>query len=200
LLVKGIDVACGDVPSLCADALALNYETTMRSDSCALTTLADFNDHLEDYVLWLPKYRRKACEGNGYLNCSADTERFGPKQVKQESFLQGRGQVTSNPGCAAGGITYLPSSEFAAAPAPRQTDMTLFAQPTTLPRSCGTLAEVDIQRRVEPLPGAWQGSFSPLAGMLPLPNDTARKSVTLGTRNKYPDWGELKEQSEPYRR
>ena len=182
----------------------------MRADPCAIETLSKFNDQTEDYVLWVPKYRRKACEGSGYLNCSADTERFGPQQVTQESFLQGRGQVTSNPSCTAGFVNYLPASQFEEKKETKPMDMTLFAQPTTVPRSCGTITEVDIQNRIDPLPGAWQGSWSPFVGMqfadpkadprAPNLASQARKTVTLGSKNKYPDWGELKELSEPYSR
>ena len=199
LLQKGVSIACGD-SRLCAEALVHDYAPTLRSDPCTIPTEADFNAHVEEYLLWLPKYRRKSCDGSGYLNCAAETERFGPRQVTQESFIQGRGQVTPNPGCPAGGVTYLPENQFDAAE-PRRTarDMSLFAQPTTLPRSCGTLTEVDLRHRLQPLPGVWQSSFSPLAGLRSAPPKAAeRKTVTLGTKNKYPDWGELKEQSEPY--
>ena len=200
LLKEGADLACGSGKSLCAEALATDYAPTLRSDSCTIPTTAAFNNNVEDYVLWLPKYRRKTCEGNGYLNCSAETERFGPRQVTQESFLQGRGQVTPNTGCPAGGVTYLPEKEFSAKDVPRPANMSLFAQPTLIPRSCGTLTEVDIQQRLKPLPGVWQSSFSPLVGMRSAPDSksTERKTVTLGTRNKYPEWGELKERSLPY--
>jgi len=210
LMEESSAVACGEGASFCSESLRNNYETVMRSDPCAITTTAEFNNNVEDYVLWVPKYRRKTCEGNGYLNCSADTDRFGPKQVTQESFLQGRGQVTSNRSCTAGGVNYLPSSEFPREDKPKQTDMSLFAQPTVVPRSCGTLTEVDMQRRIEPLPGGWQGSWSPLVGMqfsdpdadprAPTLASQARQTVSLGTKQKYPDWGDLKKLSEPYAR
>jgi hypothetical protein len=210
LVRESAQTACGDGTSFCAEALQSDYETVMRADPCAIQALTDFNRASEDYVLWMPKYRRKACEGSGYLNCSADTERFGPRQVTQESFLQGRGQVTSNRSCPAGFVNYLPASQFGGQKEPKQTDMTLFAQPTLVPRSCGTLTEVDMQARIDALPGAWQVSWSPFVGMqfadpesdprAPNLASRARKTVTLGSRNKYPDWGELKQLSEPYTR
>ena len=203
-------MACGSGATYCSAAIKGDYETVMRADPCAVTTASEFNSNVEDYVLWMPKYRKQTCEGSGYLNCSSDTDRFGPRQVTQESFLQGRGQVTSNRACAAGFLNYLPESQFSEKKEPKERDMTLFAQPTVVPRSCGTLTEVDIQRRLDPLPGAWQGSWSPFVGMqfsdpkadprAPNVASQARKTVTLGSRNKYPDWGELKELSEPYSR
>ena len=197
-------VACGAGASFCSEALENNYETVMRADPCAIATDNQFNDSVEDYVLWVPKYRRKKCEGSGYLNCAAETDRFGPKQITQESFLQGRGQVTSNTSCTAGGVRYLPEGQFSDPP-PQQTDMSLFAQPTQMRRSCGTLTEVDFGSRLAPLPGGWQGAWSPFVGAQfrderadAAGSTRARKTVTLGSRNKYPEWGELKELSEPY--
>ena len=120
------EIACGDGTSYCSEALKNNFEPVMRSDACAIATEADFNNNLENYIFWMPKYRRKTCEGNAYLNCSADTDRFGPQQVTQESFLQGRGQVTSNKNCSEGFLNYLPASEFSETKKPKQMDMTLF--------------------------------------------------------------------------
>ncbi len=211
LLSESTQIACGNGSSYCGEALASHYETVMRADPCAIATSADYNTSVEDYVLWLPKYKRQPCEGSGYINCSAEAERFGPRQVTQESFLQGRGQVTSNRGCTGGFVNYLPESQFPARK-PRSTDMTLFAQPTVVPRSCGTLTEVDLQKRIDPLPSEWQGSWSPFVGMLkfgeeprtgrdpriPTGGSKAKETVTLGSKNKYPEWGDLKRQSEPY--
>jgi len=209
ILLQSSGVACGEGSSFCAEALNSGYETVLRSDPCAVKTATEFNTYVEDYIMWMPKYKRNTCEGNGYLNCSSESERFGPTQVTQESFLQGRGQVTANTGCAAGGVKYLPAAvfteSFSSRAKPR--DMSLFSQPTVVPRSCGTLTEVDMQKRFLPLPGAWQGSYSPLANRnlsetLDPRSDAntgrARQTMTLGNRDKYPDWGELKTRSEPY--
>ncbi len=201
LLEESSAIACGEGSTFCGESLATDYTGVLRADPCAITTTASFNDSVEEYILWVPKYRRKTCEGSGYLNCSADTERFGPRQVTQESFLQGRGQVTSNPSCTAGGVRYLPPSEFPGAAPKVQTDMSLFAQPTLVPRSCGTLTEVDMQRRLVPLPGAWQGAYAPFVGKAADAGagaSSSRKTVTLGSRDKYPEWGDLKARSEPY--
>lgn len=201
-----VESACGEGDSLCSEAIAQNYTTVLRSDACAIKTENNFNSDMEDYILWVPKYRRKTCDGNAYLNCSADSERFGPKQVTQESFLQGRGQVVDNPNCTAGGVKYLPQSIFTQEDRPKQVDMSLFSQPTLVPRSCGTLTEVDLQQRTIPIPGAWQGSYSPLLAVN-FENDTDRsfkrsmkspKTTSLGNTNKYPEWSDLKAQSEPY--
>ena len=198
--------ACGEGDTLCSEAIERDYTTVLRSDKCSINTENHFNSEVEDYILWVPKYRRKVCEGNAYLNCSADTERFGPKQVTQESFLQGRGQVADNPNCPAGGVKYLPQSLFNKEDVPKQVDMSLFSQPTIVPRSCGTLTEVDMQRRMLPLPGAWQGSFSPLAAVNFDKQTGAQQrhemkpstTISLGSVNKYPEWSDLKSQSQPY--
>lgn len=205
---KSTRLKCGDGTSYCAEAHVGNYETNLRSDPCAVDATSDFNTRYSDeFILWVPKYRKKTCEGNGYLNCSTDTDRFGPRQVTQESFLQGRGQVTSNPSCGATQIKYLPEGEFERKEKSKQTNMSLFAQPTVVPRSCGTITEVDMQRRLDRMPGGWQGSWSPLSGMQftdpsadpRIPNVASRgRTVTLGTKNKYPDWDLLAKQSEAY--
>ena len=200
------DVTCEGDSEMCAESAYNQYTNVLRSDACAVSTENQVNTDIEEYILWVPKYRRRNCEGNGYLNCSVDTERFGPQQVTQESFLQGRGQVAANPNCTAGGVKYLPEEAFEGNTKPKLVDMSLFSQPTLVPRSCGTLTEVDMQRRVVPLPGAWQGSFSPLVAVnFAKETDESgsketdrRKTVTLGSRNKYPEWSELKQQSEPY--
>jgi hypothetical protein len=207
LVQQSSEIACGQGDSFCSESLKNNFVPVLRSDPCAVTTLNDFNTRYDDYVLWMPKYRRATCESNGYVNCGTDADRFGPKQVTQESFLQGRGQVANNTNCPAGEVRYLPPEEFKGREA-KPSDMSLFAQPTVFPRSCKTLTEVDMQLRIEPLPGAWQGSFSPLVGLqltdggraTPSLGSEARRMVTLGTRQKYPEWGELKESSEPYTR
>uniref|UniRef100_A0A6C0C1J4 Uncharacterized protein n=1 Tax=viral metagenome TaxID=1070528 RepID=A0A6C0C1J4_9ZZZZ len=198
--------ACGEGDTLCSEALKNDYTNVLRSDTCAISTENNFNVGVEDYILWVPKYRRKVCEGNAYLNCSADTDRFGPKQITQESFLQGRGQVADNPNCPAGGVKYLPETLFNQEDKPKQVNMSLFSQPTLVPRSCGTLTEVDLQRRMLPLPGAWQGSFSPLVAVNFEKESAASErrqmkpttTTSLGNKNKYPEWTDLKAQSEPY--
>ena len=199
-------IACGDGTTYCSESLRGEYEPVLRADPCAISTLSEFNTTVEDYVLWVPKYKRKACQSNAYQNCAADVERFGPRQVTQESFLQGRGQVTSNASCAAGGVRYLPKSEFSGEKPVKPSDMTLYAEPTKTPRSCGTLSEVDMQQRFDSLPGVWQGSWSPFTGMRfaddpqarPTLAGRARTSVTLGSKNKYPEWRTVKTQSEQY--
>ena len=183
------------------------HQTNMKADACALATADVVDDYAANYIMWQPNYRKTQCEANGFVNCSVNADRFGPRQVTQESFLQGRGQVTSNPGCTAGFVNYLPESEFSKPSKPKASGMQLFAQPTTTPKSCGTLSEVDLQDRMQKLPGSWQGSWSPFsslklqdgqgptmsAGTLP-----KRQTVTLGTSNKYPEWPDLKKNSEPY--
>ena len=210
LLRESSRSACGAGTTYCSESLKNDYDTSMRADACTVPTLIDFNSKTEDYVLWVPKYRRKTCEGSGYIKCSADRDRFGPQQVTQESFLQGRGQVTSNRNCNAGFVNYLPESQFPEKNESKLADMELFAQSTLVPRSCGTLSEVDMQARIDPLPGAWQGSWSPLANLqfadpnadprLPNLASQARKTVSLGSKNKYPEWHEMKLCAAPYSR
>ena len=51
---RGVSIACGDA-RLCAEALVHDYAPTLRSDPCTIPTEADFNAHVEEYLLWLPK-------------------------------------------------------------------------------------------------------------------------------------------------
>lgn len=191
---------CGEGDTFCSRAVQGNYETNLRSDPCAMSTHTSEEEKKADYNLWVPPYRRKTCEGSGYLNCGTNVDRFGPQQVIQESFLQGRGQVVNNPRCPDGGVKYLPESQFGKKSEPKLHDMSLFAQPTTVPRSCNSLTEVDMQVRLQPLPSYYQGSWSPMLDATTAATQTSRlrKAVTLGTREKYPSWAELKAQSEPY--
>jgi hypothetical protein len=190
---QGARDACGPGDTYCSQAIDSSYDNVLRADPCAIDTSNSFDSAREKYLLWMPKYQRKPCEGSGYQHCA--TGNLGPQQITQESFLQGRGQVSANPSCAASGVKYLPQSEFGERKA-RAPDMSLFAQPTVLPRSCGSLTEVDMQKRLDRLPAAWQGSYAPLANA----SRDDRRTMTLGSKNKYPEWGDLKQLSEPYTR
>ena len=194
---NGISLACGDNPTSCRIALQNNFDTTMRSDPCTVVENDKFNRTHENYRMWLPPYKRSTCESSGYVNCSPNAERFGPQQVLLESHLQGRGQVTT--GCAMGDVKYLPSKEFEKK-TKRKSNQELFAQSTTNPRACGSLVEVDIDHRVNKNPSDWQGSYSPfLRAPAFHPKMPDKEVVTLGTKNKHPDWKKLREQSEPYK-
>ena len=187
------DLACGSDASFCKGAMKSSYQELMRSDSCAIETYSADNEQQYDYNMWLPSYANDVRRGSAFLNASNDTNRFAPKQVTQESFLQGRGQVSSNPNCKAGFLRYLPESVFEQKePAERKPwDMHLFAQPTLVPRSCASITELDIIKRMQPLAEAYQGRYTPLMG--DSSHDGSRRKydegVTLSTK-KYVDFAE----------
>ena len=123
--------------------------------------------------------------------------------LEEESFLQGRGQVTSAKRCLSGKINYLPETLFQPRPqAPL--DMSLFAQPSVVPRSCASLTEVNLLDRIAPLPGAPQGIYTPFAAdkltqadrrLLTegswTPESKYKEGVTLSTK-KIPSFREMK--------
>lgn len=208
------DTGCGPGDSFCRRALNTDYETRMRSDPCSIQTNASDDEKTSNYYLWLPGYRKKPCESSGYQHCSTDTSRFGPRKVTQESFLQGRGQVTGPRGCFASGLRFLPKDEFDSAPKTACHDMTLFPQNTQVKKSCGSVSEVDVDRRLRPLPGVFAGAFVPyiMSNESLVPNVTdrygataddgrggrGRVGVTLSTK-KYPSWKEIKEKQDSFR-
>ena len=197
-LQESISLACGESNGSCRVALENNYETTLRADPCAVVDDTVMNERMENYRMWLPAYKTTTCESSGYLNCSLNSERFGPRQLRQESYLQGRGQTTGSASCEASGVRYLPQDKFGA-PVVRKSNQELFAQSTLIPRSCGTLTEVDLQQRTVPRANEWQGAFSPFIRAPSIESSMpVKETVTLGTLNKYPDWATLKKQSEPY--
>jgi len=160
------DLACGPDATFCRGAMKSAWQDVLRSDACAVETYVADNEQQFDYNMWLPSYANTVRRGSAFLNASNDTNRFAPKQVTQESFLQGRGQVSSNPNCKAGFIRYLPESVFAEQPSGERKpwDMHLFAQPTLVPRSCASVTELDIIKRMQPLAQSYQGRYTPLLG------------------------------------
>ena len=188
------DLACGEDASFCKGAMKSSYQELMRNDSCAVATYVADNEEQFDYNMWQPSYANDLHRGSAFLNASNDTNRFAPKQVTQESFLQGRGQVSSNPNCKSGFLRYLPEGVFnKEEPAERKPwDMHLFAQPTIVPRSCSSITELDIIKRMQPLAGAYEGRFTPLMGESSMTSGGKRKyeeGVTLSTK-KYVDFAE----------
>lgn len=188
------DLACGEDASFCKGAMKSSYQELMRNDSCAVATYVADNEEQFDYNMWQPSYANDVRRGSAFLNASNDTNRFAPKQVTQESFLQGRGQVSSNPNCKSGFLRYLPEGVFSKEePAERKPwDMHLFAQPTIVPRSCSSITELDIIKRMQPLAGAYEGRFTPLMGESSMTSGGKRKyeeGVTLSTK-KYVDFAE----------
>lgn len=183
------NVACGADATFCKGALRSSYQNVFRSDACAIETYSAENEEQYNYNMWLPSYANKVSRGSAFLNSSNDVNRFAPKQVTQESFLQGRGQVTSNPGCKDGFLCYLPEQVFegAAEKTKAPWDMHLFAQPTIVPRSCASLTELDLIDRLKPLAHAYQERYVPHIGQ---PKQTKiQEGVTLSTK-KYPDFKE----------
>lgn len=192
------ELACGSDPSLCAKALEQHKSTRFLGDPCAVKGQVQRAKDHSNYIFWQPGYLKSPCEGSGYLNC--DASRFSPKQVRQESFLQARGQVTTSTSCQ-GGLRYLPQSEFDAPDAtakdrpPR--DMSLYARQTKVPRSCATVTEMDLSDRLRPMPGDYVGTRATLYdGDVPA-SLSKRTSATLSTK-KYPSWDELAKQTKAY--
>jgi hypothetical protein len=200
--------ACGPGDSFCRRSIDSDYETQMKSDPCSIQTTASDDEKTSNYYLWLPQYRQKPCEGSGYHLCDT-TSRFGPRKVAQESFLQGRGQVTGPRSCFASGLRFLPQDEFPEDPKPQGChDMTLFARSTQVRKSCGSVSEVDMGQRLRPLPGSYTGAFTPFilesSSLVPnvtdqfVPGNEGRKGVTLSTK-RYPSWEEIKARQDSYR-
>ena len=95
LQAQSAQEACGSGASYCGGALASEYNAGLRADPCSVVTSGELDERREQYVLWMPTYRKGRCQGSGHVSCTAAADRFGPRQVTQESFLQGRGQVSS---------------------------------------------------------------------------------------------------------
>jgi hypothetical protein len=183
-------LACGPESSFCKASLKSSWQDTFRADPCALETYAADNDAQYSYNMWQPSYASDLSRGNAFLNASTDANRFAPKQVTQESFLQGRGQVTSNPGCKGGFIRYLPEKVFegTAETDKKPWDMSLFAQPTLVPRSCSSVTELDLIDRMKPRAHAFQERYMPVAAQLK--ERKIPEGVTLSSK-KYPNFKEL---------
>ena len=197
-------LACGPGRSFCKAALDSQWgEDLTTAEGCAVKAYTHDNDSIYNYWQWQPKYSSDLSKGNAFLNSSVDTNRFAGQQVRQESFLQGRGQVTSAKRCLSGKINYLPETLFQPRPqAPL--DMSLFAQPSVVPRSCASLTEVNLLDRIAPLPGAPQGIYTPFAAdkltqadrrLLTegswTPESKYKEGVTLSTK-KIPSFREMK--------
>jgi len=180
-------IGCGAGSSFCKSAMKSSFQDTLRSDACAIETYSAEQDQIFDQIMWLPSYASELQVGSAFLNASVETNRFAPKQVQQESFLQGRGQVSSNPGCKDSALKYLPQELFTAEAAPRKPwDMNLFAQPTLVPRSCASVTELDLLKRMKPLAGAYENRFSAFSGA----KRHYDEGVTLSSK-RYPDVREM---------
>ena len=200
---------CGPGDSFCRRALDSDYETRMLSDPCSIQTTASDNEKHSNYNMWVPQYKKRPCEGSGYHNCDG-TSRFGPRKVVQESFLQGRGQVTGATSCFASGLRFLPKDEFPEDPKKPKGchDMSLFARNTKTRKSCGSVSEMDMTQRLRPLPGAYTGAFVPFImdekSLVPnvtdefVPGNKGGAGVTLSSK-KYPTWGEIKSRQDSFR-
>ena len=183
--------ACGEGNSFCQTAMRTAYDETLRNDSCAVESHTADQSKISSYYTWQPKYASKHVRGNAFLNVEADANRFAPKQVTQESFLQGRGQVTWNPRCGASELNYLPETVFPP-PAKTEWDMSLFAQQSIVPRSCASITEVNMLDRLRPRPGAYEGAWTPFAGELrPASSRRVEEGVTLASKT-YPKFEDLR--------
>jgi hypothetical protein len=211
------DTACGPGDSYCRNAIDTNYETVFAMDKCSIQQEAIDDSRYLNRTMWLPSYQRKACEASGYVNCGSEVPRFGPRKVRQEALLQGRGQTTSSKDCPGSGLIYLPENAFVKDAEPTKAqDMSLFGQQTRLKKSCGSVSETDSIFRRALLPGAYQNVFSPiitdpnaqpptivsrLSGQktgVSVYGSSRRKSEghKLSDREKYPSWADLKDQQD----
>jgi len=186
------DVACGAGNTFCQTSMRTAYEDLLRDDSCAVETHTADNSKQANYYFWQPQYANKRIKGNAFLSVEADALRFGSKQVQQESFLQGRGQVTPlNPRCGASELRYLPETAFQ----PEKSepwDMSLFSQQSIVPRSCASITEVDMLRRRSPQPGAYEGAWTPFASeMRSGSSRRVEEGVTLANK-QYPTFADLR--------
>ena len=176
----------------------------MKSDPCSLQQTARDDEKSSNYVLWLPTYKRTKCESSAYAQCDGSS-RFGPKKVAQESFLQGRGQVTGPRGCFASGLRFIPKDVFPEdKPSAQCHDMSLYPRQTASKKSCGSVSEVDMSARLRPLPGEYAGAYVPkiLDRRSLVPNVLDRlidlkEGVTLGTKG-YPSWQEIEQKRKAY--
>jgi hypothetical protein len=196
------NTACGRGSSFCRNSIDSSYQTRFKSDECSIQTSADANEKLSNYVMWLPDYKKKTCEGSGFHNC--DLNRFGSGEVSRESFLQGRGQTSAGRGCFASGLRFLPKDKFPETKPKNSFQANpLFAQNTKSKRSCGSLAEMDMTVRLRPLPGTFNEAFVPfiLSKDSLVPNLTDRlvpEGTTLSNKS-YPSWDEIKTRQNKYR-
>lgn len=185
-------LVCGSEASFCSGSLKSSFLDTLHSDACALGTRAVDNEHQYDYHMWTPSYANNASRGSAFLNASSEAIRFAPRKITQESFLQGRGQVSSNPGCKGSSLVYLPEEVFAPGQDTAPRDMHLFAHPTVVPRSCSSLTELDIIDRMKPRKHAYQGRTSALQDALQARDQQRPRQDGVTLSNKtYPDFFEL---------
>lgn len=189
--VKAQQLSCGPGDSWCQQSLRSAYDDVLRSDSCALERRVADSDKFTSYYTWQPTYSSKPSLGSAFLNADGGTNRFGAKQVLQESFLQGRGQVSSNPGCDGSALRYLPETVFPGAPK-KEWDMSLFSQQSIVPRSCASVTEVNLLQRMKPRPGSFEGTWRPFPAQ-PLPEGSRRieEGITLANK-RYPSYAELR--------
>ena len=171
--------ACGEGDTYCKLGINADFQTVPSMDRCAIQASAALDESVSNYVMWVPKYRQSQCEASGYVECGGpDGNRVGPRQILQESVLQGRGQVLGPKGCPGSQIKYLPEGDIfrKEAPARKCHDMSL-GQQTRTKRSCGSVTEVDLSTRYQSLPQTFQGSYAPLTlsmGASPAPTINGR--------------------------
>jgi hypothetical protein len=164
-----------------------------------------------NYNMWIPKYQQNGCRSSGHRLCEAG-QRFNPKKIMQEAFLQGRGQLTTSPECPGAGVRYLPEKLFAKTEGPVR-DMALYPEPLRQKKSCGSISEMDMLSRFHLLPGAYQHTFTPFlsnpAVHAPGPSKVSKEAVHYASTRKkteghslstkrYPSWRELKEMQDQY--
>ena len=199
-----IRAGCGGSNTYCAASLETNYMNRFKMDPCDIEASASDNVRASNYNLYVPEYKMKECGDNAFSHCDT-TSRFGARKVLQESFLQGRAQVQGSRGCFASGIKFLAEDVFSEkeGKASSASSMSLFAQPTQLKKSCGSISEMDMTSRLRPLPGISQGfSLGPgasLKGRVPTVLSNSRsfgKTRTLGDTNKYPEYADLKREQD----
>jgi hypothetical protein len=184
--------ACGEGQSYCRSGLDNGYQTVLSADPCAIQSDANLNIRTNDYVMYVPNYRKSKCESSGFAQCGGPQgNRMGPKTLLRESILQGRSQILGPKQCPASQIKYLPQNTNIFPPDTKPTkchDQFLFPRQTRVKRSCGSVSEVDMTSRLDPLPGVYQNAWVPFVGSggKPAPTINSRRQPTVpaaGTRS-----------------
>jgi hypothetical protein len=192
--------ACGPGKSYCATNLNDDFDDNFKFDKCDQQQSAHDEDKGFSYRFYVPNYQYKKCNPVGLTQCSNDANRIGPNTVRQEAYLQGRGQVLGSRGCFASGLKFLPKDDIGSDDEEKEKDdkhdMFFFPKNSRNNRSCFSYSEIDIQDRLAPLPGAFEGRYEPLIGSQKslygtTLSSTKQEGVSRSSA-KYPDWADMR--------
>lgn len=197
------ETACGPGDSYCANNIASAYDVNGRLSPCSQQQTASDLDKNYAYQVYVPKYRYARCDPIGLTQCSNGADRFGPKALRTEAYLQGRGQIIAARGCFASGVKFMPQElEEPEATEKKVIDMHFYSRSTRNRRSCDSLTEIDLLDRLAPLPGARQNPYSPMVGSSAHSSTNALYGTTQSagkqegmtrTNALHPSWGDLRQ-------